>query len=221
MVDREGQGVLLVMTDVEPEHEDEFNLWYDTEHMSERMSVPGFLDVRRFQAASGGLKYCALYRTESIATFESEAYRAKLAAQTDWSKRMLGTFVEPNRIVGCVGRSTGHGSGGWLAILRYDAAAWGDVEKRAALVSAIADARGIVAVDELAAVPRLSGPVKEYRPVTVPVLKADDHLLLVEGSDTNAVAAEKLRAICEGFGVSATHLGIYSFSWGLPAPAAS
>jgi hypothetical protein len=41
-------GLLLFMTDIDPAHEDEFNRWYEEEHLAERMAIPGFLSARRF-----------------------------------------------------------------------------------------------------------------------------------------------------------------------------
>ena len=39
----QGKGLLLVMMDIDPEYEGEFNRWYNEEHVPERLSVPGFL----------------------------------------------------------------------------------------------------------------------------------------------------------------------------------
>ena len=36
------KGLLAVWTDIASEIEAEFNTWYDTEHIPERLSVPGF-----------------------------------------------------------------------------------------------------------------------------------------------------------------------------------
>ena len=38
-----GGTVLVVMMDVEPEHEEEFNRWYDDEHLPERLEIPGYV----------------------------------------------------------------------------------------------------------------------------------------------------------------------------------
>ena len=36
-----GGTVLVVMMDVDPAHEDEFNRWYNDEHLPERLEIPG------------------------------------------------------------------------------------------------------------------------------------------------------------------------------------
>ena len=54
------KGLLLMMTDIDPAHEEDFNLWYEEEHLDERMAIPGFINARRFTALEGGPKYLAL-----------------------------------------------------------------------------------------------------------------------------------------------------------------
>ena len=38
-----GNGIFLVYTDIDPKFEEEFNAWYNTEHLGELLSLPGFL----------------------------------------------------------------------------------------------------------------------------------------------------------------------------------
>ena len=38
---------LIVQTDVDPEDEEEFNEWYDTEHIPMFLKVPGVLSAKR------------------------------------------------------------------------------------------------------------------------------------------------------------------------------
>jgi len=45
---KKGRGIFLVYTDVDPTHEEEFNAWYNTEHLPELLSLPGFLDAARY-----------------------------------------------------------------------------------------------------------------------------------------------------------------------------
>ena len=68
-------GLLLVMADIAPEHEEEFNRWYEEEHLDERIALPGFLSARRFTALEGSPKYLAIYDLESPEALQSPAYR--------------------------------------------------------------------------------------------------------------------------------------------------
>ena len=86
-------GLLLVMADIDPANEEDFNRWYEEEHLDERMSVPGFLHARRFQAIEGSPKYLALYDVESPEVLQSPAYlHFTGAGKTAWTKRMEGQF---------------------------------------------------------------------------------------------------------------------------------
>jgi hypothetical protein len=74
------QGLLLVMADINPAIERDFNQWYEQEHLTERMAIPGFLRARRFTAIEGSPKYLALYDLESPEVLSSAAYRHVVGA---------------------------------------------------------------------------------------------------------------------------------------------
>jgi hypothetical protein len=92
------RGLLLVMIDVDPEHEEEFNRWYNEEHLPERLSCPGFLSGRRFIALEGGPKYLALYDLESPEVLQADAYQ-KIFGPSDWTKRISKHFIRTVRNV--------------------------------------------------------------------------------------------------------------------------
>jgi len=70
----EGTGLLAVWMDVAAENEGDLNRWYETEHLSERMAVPGFLTARRYVSQEGEPKFVALYDLEAPAVLQSDAY---------------------------------------------------------------------------------------------------------------------------------------------------
>jgi rubrerythrin len=87
MVKRTGSGLLLVMIDVEEEHEEEFNRWYDQEHFPERLQCPGFLSGRRFVAVEGEPKYLAIYDLESPEVLERPEY-LRIRPPSRWQERV-------------------------------------------------------------------------------------------------------------------------------------
>ncbi|MFN0001006.1 MAG: hypothetical protein ACKVP1_19140 [Burkholderiaceae bacterium] len=110
-------GHLSIWTDVDPEHELDFNRWYDREHMQERMSIPGFRSGRRFRSiVSCPRPYLALYDTDSVQIFRSNAYRQAFAKQTDWSQRSFGRMRDTQRRVGELTVEVGRVEGGALAL---------------------------------------------------------------------------------------------------------
>jgi hypothetical protein len=88
-------GLLLTLTEPPPAMEEEFNAWYDEEHLPERLSIPGFRSARRWVAdvAPGGGKYLATYELDSAAVLSSPAYLERFRNHTPWSKRCLGKTV--------------------------------------------------------------------------------------------------------------------------------
>ena len=70
---KKGPGLLMVWADVPADKEEEFNRWYNEEHLPERMAIPGFLGGARYEAVKGGPKHLACYELESAAVMESPA----------------------------------------------------------------------------------------------------------------------------------------------------
>lgn len=87
-----GTGLLLVMIDVDPEHEDDLNRWYDEEHLPERLSCRGFLSARRFVAVEGEPKYLALYELETPEVLDTEDYQKLMRVPTEWTRRITTHF---------------------------------------------------------------------------------------------------------------------------------
>jgi hypothetical protein len=87
-----GKGLLLVMMDVEEGYEEEFNRWYDEEHIPERLSCPGFLSGRRFRLlesqTEGQARYLALYDLQGPEVLESPEY-LEMVPPTTWWDRLL------------------------------------------------------------------------------------------------------------------------------------
>ena len=89
------RGLLLTLTEPPPAMEEEFNAWYDEEHLAERLSIPGFRSAQRWVAncKPGEGKYLATYELDSAAVLESAPYLARYRNQSPWSKRCLGKLV--------------------------------------------------------------------------------------------------------------------------------
>jgi len=85
---KKGTGLLMVWADVPADKEEEFNRWYNEEHLPERMAIPGFLGGARYEAVKGGPKHLACYELESAAVMESPAYKKVQANPTPWTKKI-------------------------------------------------------------------------------------------------------------------------------------
>src|SRR5438477_336271 len=69
------KGILIAAMDFSSVAEDEFNDWYDTEHIPELSRVPGVLCARRFRTAGGSPKYMALYHLASPAVVDGAEWK--------------------------------------------------------------------------------------------------------------------------------------------------
>ena len=93
MANKKGRGLLMVYCDVPPTVEDEFNRWYNEEHIPERLSIPGVLNAARYVALQGGPKYLACYELETHEAWHSPEWQQWLNNPTPWSQRMSPSVV--------------------------------------------------------------------------------------------------------------------------------
>jgi hypothetical protein len=125
------KGFLLVFMHPPPAFEEEFNAWYDTEHIPERLAVPGILTGLRFMHAGGGTpRYLAIYDLEHASVMDSPAYlRVAHGNSSPWTKRVtararvqrfVGEQLYPGDLV--TSRSAR------LLVLRFRGLARGDVD---------------------------------------------------------------------------------------------
>jgi hypothetical protein len=144
-----GQGVLAFWHDVAPGSDAEFDHWHLSEHIPERIAVPGFLRARRYVTLDAPPKYFYFYETESLETLRSPAYLARLGDPTPWTRRTM-PLVRNNKRTACrVVTSAGAGLGGVIATLELGPRAGHEDELRSWLTGtalrAAAEHPGIVA----------------------------------------------------------------------------
>jgi hypothetical protein len=84
------KGFLLVTMQPPPAFEEEFNAWYDTEHLPERLAVPGFETALRFVCLSGHPRYLAMYDLARLEVLDSPEYlRVAFENSSPWTRRVL------------------------------------------------------------------------------------------------------------------------------------
>jgi hypothetical protein len=85
-------GLLAVWMDMPADREDDFNRWYNEEHLADRMAFPGFLRVRRYVSLNGAPKYVALYDITGEA-MTSEPYMHARKNPTPWTQRVTSGLM--------------------------------------------------------------------------------------------------------------------------------
>ena len=88
MASKKARGIYLVWADVQAAKEDDFNRWYNEEHLDELLAIPGVLSAARYIAVSGSPKYLACYELESPEVRDTPEYQEHLFRPTEWSKRL-------------------------------------------------------------------------------------------------------------------------------------
>ena len=97
---QKGRGIFMVYVDIDAQHVQEFNEWYNKEHLPELLSVPGILSAARYEAVKGGPQYLACYELESVAVMQTPAFTNR--PRTPWGQKVSPSVIGKNltRIVG-------------------------------------------------------------------------------------------------------------------------
>ena len=89
-------ALLLIAMNVASEHENEFNEWYNVEHLPALAGVPGVLTARRYRGSGATQRYAAIYHFANPDVPNSAAWKS--AANTPWTERMRPHFRDYLRL---------------------------------------------------------------------------------------------------------------------------
>ena len=93
-------GILAIFNDCRAGREAEFEAWFQSEHLVERLSVPGFWYGRRHRAISGSSGYFNFYLVETPDVLTSKPYLERLDHPTPMTHKIMSeVFVNMNRTV--------------------------------------------------------------------------------------------------------------------------
>jgi hypothetical protein len=93
----DADGMLIVAMNVLSEAEEEFNAWYDEEHIPLLKTVPGVLSARRFRSVAGTRKYIAVYHLSQPGVQASETWAKTIA--TPWRAKIRPLTSDRLRLV--------------------------------------------------------------------------------------------------------------------------
>ena len=175
-----GKGMLITLMDADPQEERDFNQWYDKEHIIERVSIPGFLEARRYVAVAAEPKYLNFYTTETLDSLRGPAYLKALQNPTSWTRHHMPKFRNFTRVVARVAASRGRGRGGALAFSRMRPSGADKTELRNAVTAQLdAVLDQVISAHLLESDPELSKPAD----APVPDIGAGDWYVVVEATD--------------------------------------
>jgi hypothetical protein len=87
----------IVHADIPDHIVDEYNAWYDKEHLPRCAGIPGVLRARRYAATAGSPKYLTAYELTGPEVWESPA--ALAARKTPWTEKMRALFSNTRRVL--------------------------------------------------------------------------------------------------------------------------
>jgi antibiotic biosynthesis monooxygenase (ABM) superfamily enzyme len=95
-----GECLVAVYADVTPGMEAEYNRWYDTRHIPQRLAVPGYLGAARYErTAQGNTRYMAFYELANPGVLQSPAAHALSAETSDWDRGIMAAIRLESRTV--------------------------------------------------------------------------------------------------------------------------
>jgi hypothetical protein len=204
------QAQLFVWSDIDPDHEADFNQWYDREHMEERVRIPGFTGARRYRAVSGSARrYLALYRASSLSDFTSDAYRKAFTKQTQWSVTNFGRMSNTRRRVMNVAQEGGFGWGGALVLIELVPDAIDDGAVADVLAEVMAK-DGVLRVHHMIPDIALSTPLPSENPEG----RVLAHCIAVDVS-SEPIAEATLRQLTEKLGGAVREAETFRLMWAL------
>jgi hypothetical protein len=92
-------GFMGFWSDIDSDYRPRYREWHNCEHIPERISIPGFIEGRRYRALNGGPTFFMCYITENPGVLSGEHYLAALNRPTPWTKEALTHFREPERSI--------------------------------------------------------------------------------------------------------------------------
>lgn len=202
--------------EVLPHEEDDFNEWFDREHLPERVRIPGFLDARRYESVAAPVRYVQIYNAVDFQTLDSAPYRAALATQTDWSIHHISRFIRPTRVVGRLVHSEGVARGVAVVFIRLRPLAGARMLPTLERYLALRDAPGVGSIHLVEGDAELSKPVM----TDGPYVGSEDCYVVIEC--TSVAAAERVASGLEppdrAYG-QLVDVGVYRYRMDLGAAA--
>ena len=112
-------GILAVWNDRSDKVTADYERWYMTEHIPERLGVPGFRTALRYEAIDADRQFFTFYELDSPAVLTSEVYLERLANPTAQTRAIMPDFLGMIRSVFVEGSRDGRGVGGAAVVIRY------------------------------------------------------------------------------------------------------
>ena len=115
-------AAMVLFCDVSSDAQDHDD-WHSTEHMHERLSIPGFLRGTRWIRTQGSPRYMIVYEVASIQVAQAPRYLERLNDPTPWTAATMKRLQGMRRGFCAITASAGYGLGRAAFVLRFRDAA--------------------------------------------------------------------------------------------------
>lgn len=186
-----GAGFMITFTEVATDLDDNFNEWYNREHLDERIDLPGFRRARRYESLDGRIRYMSTYECEDPGDIGSPTYLDVVAKSSPWSQQIMPNFTRWHRMVARVVADSTHGMGSYLTLARFFPApsetAALETWLRSGVLDEIASRERVVGACAVAVVPEFDARLtrafgQEPDPDQIP-----EWGVLIEGTDPDTI----------------------------------
>lgn len=117
--DQSASGILAIWNDCARGRDGDFEHWFQSEHLAERLGVPGFRVGRRHEAVSGSPRYFVFYRTDTTEVLELQTYLDRVNSPTPLTRTVMAeVFRNMNRTVCRIVHRVGTLSGAYSVTAR-------------------------------------------------------------------------------------------------------
>lgn len=216
---------MAIWMDPDPAIEEEFNAWYPSQHLPERLGVPGFRRGRRYLTTGAPPEYFTLYETETVEVLRSPAYLERLNNPTEWTRRVLPGLRRVHRNAYRLVAAVDQEEGKYLATVRLDPVPGQEARLRRQypekVLRALLQVPGVLSGYFLEMDKTATALVTEERKLIRDVRAAPPFLCLCELADPAAASQSRWKAVwapdgpgCRGL-VRAVTENIYRFMYGL------
>jgi hypothetical protein len=203
-------GVLALWMDCAEGREAEYERWYQTEHLAERVGLPGFRLGRRYEAVVARQRYFVCYETDAPEVFVSLAYRAQLDNPSPLTRTiMTGVMQNMSRTICRIERRIGAFRGAFVVTAPLTSAEAAGEEALATLAAG----PGVARLELWAAVEELAPPPSDEEKLRGGDARVAACLVVetLREADARAAAA----AIRARLGQAVVETGIYRLLCGL------
>jgi len=96
---KETRGLLAIWAGIDSDYVAEYRKWQNCQHMTERVTIPGFYVGRRYQGVHGEAYFLMMYETSDTKVLKSAPYLNAINNATPWTREALSHYQDTVRAI--------------------------------------------------------------------------------------------------------------------------